>query len=461
MSAPPSVHVDVLVVGAGLAGVAAACVLAEAGMRVRLVEQAPVMGGAVLRQPLDGMARLLHNSHRATWAALTQRLNRLSTQVQVQCRCQFSGCDSEGRVLLLHSGHSRHEVLTPRAVVVAVGATERVRPRPGWDLPGVSSAGALQVGMKMAGVLPPGRVLLAGSGPLLLAVGAQMVQLGMPPVAIVEAARPARHWRIALGLPWDYWREALGYLWTLRRAGVPVYTGVEVRHIERSGAALQVVAQTPAGEQRWTVDALGLHDGLAPHQYPPVRGDRPLWRAAGDGHEVLGARAAAWQGERVGAEVARLLGAPRHGMDLRAAEAGLVRERAAQHRLQRMYAVDEVAALADLPPDTVLCRCEHRTMADLRALGRRPSARELRLLGRFGMGACQGRMCGQWVQRLVVGTPPSDRPHDGVPASWLGAHWPVRPLDIAALLHPADIPDGAAEAPASGLTAQPLSRETG
>lgn len=427
--------VDVVVVGAGPAGVSAACVLGEAGARVRLVEQAPVMGGAVTRQPLDGVHRL-RNPHQATWRRQMARLTALAGRVEVSCNCQFSGADSDGRVLLLHSETDRHEVLRPRAVVVAVGATERVRPRPGWELPGVFSAGALQLGMKMAGVLPPGRVLLAGSGPLLLAVGAQMLSLGAPPLAIVEAARPQRHWRAALGLPWPYWREAAACWWALRRAGVPLITGAEVRYIERSGAALRLQVDTPTGPRTWTVDALGLHDGVGPHQYPCAVAGPLIWRAVGDGHEVLGARAAFWQGERVGAELAERLGAACTGRDTGALARRVAREREAQARLQRMYAVDEAGALASLPPETVVCRCEHRSLGDLRGLGDDPSPRELRLLGRFGMGACQGRMCGHWVQRLLA---PAAPPDTGAPA-WLGAHWPVRPIGIKALLRPTPPP---------------------
>ena len=74
----------------------------------------------------------------------------------------------------------------------------------------------------------------------------------------------------------------------------------------------------------------------------------------------------------------------------------------------------------------MLCRCENRTAGDLRALGDDPTDRELRLRGRFAMGRCQGRFCGEWVRRLQ-GDDPADAP--------LGAvRLPVRPLPLADLI---------------------------
>ena len=102
--------------------------------------------------------------------------------------------------------------------------------------------------------------------------------------------------------------------------------------------------------------------------------------------------------------------------------AALIRERRAQALLARLFARDIDAELAALPSDTVLCRCEGRTLADLRAFGPQPTARELRLTGRFGMGACQGRFCADWVAR-ISGQPDLGR-----------ARLPVQPLSIADLM---------------------------
>ncbi|NCO17475.1 MAG: oxidase, partial [Alphaproteobacteria bacterium] len=91
----------------------------------------------------------------------------------------------------------------------------------------------------------------------------------------------------------------------------------------------------------------------------------------------------------------------------------------------------------DLPDDTVICRCEMRTLADLRALGPAPTARALRLDGRFAMGACQGRFCAEWVGRIIA---PTTAPQP------IGAtRWPTRPIAVADLLAASEDLEGETE----------------
>lgn len=417
---------DVLVVGAGLAGMAAACCLGEQGLRVWVVEQAPTWGGAVLRQPAGGTDARLRGRHQARWERLLERLARLHARVTVRCGLQFSGLDADGAALLVHLAHATHTMLRPKALILATGASERVRPRPGWHLPGVMTAGAIQVAMKMGSKAPHGRILLAGSGPLLLAVGAQMARMGNPPMAIVEAANPLRHWRLALRLPPDYWREAAGYWFSLQRARVPVHMNAEIRAMEQMASGLRVHIDSAGKTFYRDADAVGLHDGIDSDHYGPPAPDTIVVRRAGDCHEALGARAAAAHGESVGQEVGALLRgtSPRAGPALRR----IAGERAAQAALRDIYRHDERRALRELPPDTIVCRCEGRTLNDLRALGPHASVREIRLLGRFAMGACQGRFCARWVQRLAE---PADTLALG---DLMGSHWPAKPLSILALV---------------------------
>lgn len=420
---------EVLVVGAGLAGMAAACTLAEHGMRVLLVEQAPVWGGAVMRQPATGLDPRLRGPHQSVWERLVQRRRRQRALLSVRCGVQYSGLDADGAALLVELGQSTHFLARPRAVVIATGASERVRPRPGWQLAGVMTAGAIQVGMKTRSLAPVGRVLLGGSGPLLLAVGAQMVRMGNPPIAIVEAANPLARWHHAWPLPLAYWREAAGYAWTLQRARVPMVAGAQLRAIEQVDTGLRVEVATVRGSKTWhEADLVGLHDGIEPDVYGPAAPASVMVRRAGDCHEALGARAAAHHGERIAHELASALrGLPEPAT---APTGVLAREQRAQAVLRRIFQHDEKAPLHSLPDDTIVCRCERRTLRDLRSLGPEPSAREIRLLGRFCMGACQGRFCAPWVRQLA-GTGDTAALRD---LDLMGSHWPAKPVSIRALV---------------------------
>jgi NADPH-dependent 2,4-dienoyl-CoA reductase/sulfur reductase-like enzyme len=412
----------VLIVGAGLAGLAAAVELARAGVPVLVVDQASDVGGAIHRQPLTGVRSIAGRAQKRRWNALWSEVCAMGERIEIRCATRFGGMDHTGAALL--TGPSGM-VMRPAALVLATGARERVQPRPGWTLPGVQTAGAIQMCLKTLAEPPQGRVLLAGSGPLLLAVGAELTRLGRPPVAIVEAARPMRP-LMALGLPLPYLTEAARHMSRLLAARVPLLMGADLRQIVQSPDGLMAHIDSRKGARVIEVDVIGLHDGIRPNNIglgatiglPVVQ--------LGDCREALGARAALADGRLGGATLAAQL----TGRSAPADTGARAREVAAQALLARIYAHDGARHLADLPPETVICRCENRTIADLRALGPAPTDREIRLNGRFAMGACQGRFCADWVSALT-------RP--GTPPAQLGAtRWPPRPISVAQMLAATD-----------------------
>lgn len=416
----------VLVVGAGLSGLAAATELARSGLDVLVVDQAQAPGGAIHRQPLAGIRSSASVAQARRWANVMAGVQAQGARITLSCGTRFGGVDHTGAVLL--SG-ALNALIRPRALVLAVGARERVQPRPGWTLPGVQTAGAIQTRIKTLAEAPEGRVLLAGSGPLLLAVGAELCRLGRPPIAIIEAARPVRP-LAALGLPLPYLSEATGYLLGLLRARVPLIFGAHLIRIDAGSAGYVAQVETATGPQSFTADLIGLHDGIRPNDVgltdcPSL----PVMRL-GDCREALGARAALVDGHAGGiALAAQLTGRPTP-----APSRELHRQREAQARLARIYAHDGANRLADLPEETVICRCENRTLRDLRALGPNPTARTLRLDGRFAMGACQGRFCTEWVGRISAPEAPPER---------LGAaRWPTRPIAVADLLAASEDSEG-------------------
>lgn len=295
------------------------------------------------------------------------------------------------------------------------------------------SAGGLQVMMKSTGRAPDGQVLIAGSGPLLLALAAQMASLGNAPVAVLERSPRLMSLRVIASLlraP-AYLREAAGYLLTLARSGALPRRGAFVTAIAPRGGRLAVTMRDRHGRERHLlVDRVALHDGLLPNSNGTTAGQHgPFTVRAGDCREVLGGAAALADGRLAAQAVLAHLG--QRGPTNDGAADALARERQAQAALNTLFDYSGRDP-AELPDDTIICRCEGRTLGQLRALltaGDPVSVREIKLNGRFGMGACQGRFCAEWVASFVA----SQRGDSSPPqvSEIVGSRWPVKPVPIS------------------------------
>lgn len=419
---------DVLVIGGGPAGVAAATELAALGLTVLLAEQRDRLGGAIHR-PFVGAGKSplrLPARQRRDWQRLQQKLRQAGQRITTRLESVYLGVDGDARFLLDDRRAGRVISVRPKAVVLALGAIERVLPRPGWELPGVTTAGAMQLQLKETGQPPVGSILVAGTGPLPLALAAQLSAAGNAPRALLERGQP---WRAALshsGAAWNALRslpqvaQAIGYGLRLWQAGVPYRTGAVVIAIEAAPEGLLVTSRRANGAlSQHRVRHLALHDGLlSDHSALPTQdlGGVCVIRA-GDGREVLGAEGAISDGRRAAQWVAAQLG---HSCPQGALEPHLSAARRMQQALATLF---DAPALVP-SPDTVICRCEGLRRADLEALQGVASAREIRLVGRFGMGLCQGRFCAHAVQAIAA---QADGPGGATP------RWPLRPVSLAAL----------------------------
>jgi NADPH-dependent 2,4-dienoyl-CoA reductase/sulfur reductase-like enzyme len=455
---------DVIVVGTGPAGIRAAVEARAAGAEVLLLDEAPRPGGQIYRQlppEIRPEARDPLRGARAKSQPLLADLARSGTGV-------LSGAEVWGilpeRVLLVHHG-GRPAVLQAGALVLAAGAYDRPAAMPGWTLPGVVTAGGVTALVKAQRVLPGRRVLLGGTGPLLLAAATALVQGGAHVVGIAEAA-PRRALLGLLRRP-GILSQTLEMATTLWRTPVWARHGV-VRIEGTDGVERAVIARLDdawrpvAGTERvLDVDTVVLGYGLVPSAeladlsgcdvvYDAGRGgwipaadperlmatSMPGVFVAGDGAGVGGADVAEVQGRLAG------LGAAQHVGRLDAMEAR-VRARPARAALRRFTAFRRTleGILAPRPglyelatEDTIVCRCEEVSAAEIR-LAIEEGARhvtEVRAVTRAGMGLCQGRMCIPTVAGLLgrwAGVSPET-------AGRLPPRIPTRPVPIAVLADP-------------------------
>lgn len=425
---------DLAVVGAGPAGLAAALAAAGAGVAVTIVDMGQLPGGQYLRQPtVAGVARGRHG------AAAARLLHRATGHPGIRFlqRHQVWQATVDNSITLRLHGPDGRATLCPGALVLAPGAHDRVVPFPGWDLPGVVTTGAAQALVKGQGVLVGQRVLVAGTGPFLLAVATGLAEAGAQVAGVVEASRItgwARQPATAAGAPLKL-LEAARYLVGLRRRGIPLWQRQAVTAVEEHGDELcATVRRVDAGWRAGLVtravyvDAVCVGHGFTPSVELAValgcathtaadgslvvtvdarqRSTVPGIMVAGEATGVGGVDLAMSEGEVAGLAAAHHLGLF-DGPALARAAAPATHRAARQRRfaaaLHTVYPVRD-GWTGWLHEETVLCRCEEVTVGRVRADVARYGVDDLhalRLITRVGMGLCQGRMCGLASARLL------------------------------------------------------------
>jgi NADPH-dependent 2,4-dienoyl-CoA reductase/sulfur reductase-like enzyme len=401
-SAEARLSAEVVVVGGGPAGIAAAVHAAEAGAKTLLVDEQALPGGQVWRhrgEPPAAARRWLERLARSGAAVLPG-----ATVV-----------DADGRELLVeHEGRGRRVAF--ERLVLATGARELFLPFPGWTLPGVVGVGGAQALLKAGARFDGLRVVVAGSGPLVLAVAAALKREGARVVGIAEQAPLGRLAAFGAGL----WREprklveGLGYAATL--AGVPFRAGAWVREAVGREAVEGALVTDGRREWRWDCDVLACGFGLVPGlELPRLLG----CETTADGVVVDASQQTCVAGVYAAGELVGIAGVDRAlttGAIAGLAAASrpvpaalarrLSRESAFAARLARAFAPRaEVLALGR--PDTILCRCEDVPLGRVAVAA---SLREAKLHSRAGMGSCQGRVCGSALAALRGLPPFSVRP---------------------------------------------------
>ena len=448
-------RVDVAVVGAGPAGMAAAMRASALGLHVVVIDESPEAGGQYYRQRAVGRGEGAPLSYQErAGAAVIARL-----QNAVELRLSTSVWNIEGTRLSLEKGGST-SVVDAGAVVLATGAYDRPVAFPGWTKVGVVTAGGAQALTKGQRVMPGRRALVVGSGPLLLPVAVSLAKAGTQVLGVAEGLRRADLVRVgrSVAVRWRRWPEVTRYLVELARYRIPVLSGVVVERAlgeeKVEGAVLR--KQRSGQELHFEVDVLCVGYGFSvATELAQLGGCEMVWETtlrqfvpvvdamqqsttaglflAGEVCGLGGVRAAELEGDMAGLGAAMYLHGANSVMMRRAA-----RETGARLRNERQFArrllapfVNSLDVLPRLKDDTIVCRCENVPYSAVTsAIGRGArSLNELKTSTRCGMGWCQGRVCGVVLRDLL-------RRCDGVgfdSASSFTVRPPVRPIPARAL----------------------------
>ena len=430
-------EVDLVIVGAGPAGMSAAVTAAEIGLSVLLLDEQPAAGGQIYRNVAKAAGTrgdILGKDYTYGLALVAAVQNAAIGHVSDATVWKIG---EDGTVA--YSVNGKASVIQARKVIIATGALERPVPIPGWTLPGVMTAGAAQILLKQSGLVAE-RAVICGSGPLIYLIAQQMIRAGKPPLAIIETQTKSDLLNAMRHLPhalrgWRYLMKGAKLLSEIKRAGVMRVTGAENLRIE-GDAEVRALAFTHRGKiTRIQCDLVLLHQGVVPNTqatrslrlehswssaqrcFHPITNEWGLSSletvyVAGDGAGIGGAKAAEQAGAISALHVAFALGfITKADRDKRAAPILRLQsaELALRPFLDRAYQPsDQVLKPAD---DTVICRCEEVTAGDIRAYAQLgcTGPNQTKAFGRSGMGPCQGRYCGLTVTELLsqeTGTTP-------------------------------------------------------
>ncbi|TAM60330.1 FAD-binding protein [bacterium] len=391
-------HYDVLVVGAGPAGLAAAARAAERGIRVGLIDNNPEVGGQIWRRA---------SGHLQYLPVAREWIERVAQSPNIE---RIGGAYVAGlagtRAVAVETAQGSQNIGFTR-IILATGARELMLPFPGWTLRNVVGAGALQALSKEGLAVKGKRVVVAGSGPLLLAVATSLHYAGAEIVCVAEQAPWWRLAGFALRVASDKVKARQGR--SIRRAlrGVPYHAGawpVEAYGGERvEGVTLR------AGWRKWreSCDYLAYSSGLLPNvelatlfgcrtERGAVSVDRQQRSSifyvycAGEITGIGGLERSLVEGEIAGYAAS---GAQEQAQALAARRrSALDFSRALERTFALRGALRRLAA-----PETVICRCEG---IKLREWSAAQAWRAQRAQAQCDKTGCEGRICCDAAQYL-------------------------------------------------------------
>jgi thioredoxin reductase/bacterioferritin-associated ferredoxin len=430
---------EVLVIGGGPAGLAAAIESEKHGLATAIIDERENLGGQIFKRLGDGFEVLSDSTLGADYLRGTELISIVSkSEVEV-----FTGT----QVLTIEDStvYTSHPELGTRAfkfktLIIAPGAYDRPVVFPGWTLPGVMTAGAVQTLVKTQQLSPGRKILFAGSGPLALAFSAQLIKLGAPVYKVLESSHAPKLSEIArlaaaVSGNWNLAADAVRYRSILLKKSIPFKYRRIVTKAEGQGRVESVTHSKvddqwrpiPGTEVTENVDSLCVGYGFFPSYelfrllqctftYDENQGgfkvqkdewgqtSIPAVFAVGDGTGVTGSYAAVAQGTLAGLKAAQLAGkitenklktlARPHQKNLQDRNRF---QRALNHMFEVMPGIYELA-----DESSIVCRCESVTKSQIsKVISSTNDISAVKAYSRAGMGLCQGRNCQRQIASMI------------------------------------------------------------
>ncbi len=425
-------EVEILIVGGGIAGISAAYVFMKNHKDFLLVDEYPFIGGQYLRrnpeyQPKD-------TETRRTGFRLE---SSLEGGENIWTETPVVGCYKEGEIAVLRKG--KPYIIKPHKILIATGAREKFLPFPGWTLPDVMSAGAVQALIKTSGYLPAKDVILAGTGPFLLAVAYEFEKAGGRVKEVAELNPIGKLIGFSSAIfDWEKGTEGIKYIAKLWRKLSYGWRIVEARE---NGGRIKVTFEKKGKRREEETELLAIGHGFAPNiEFAQLCGCPVAYKhelggwvvktddelkctdriyAAGEVTGIGGARKALIEGKLAALTILGVNEKERESlMKTRRKEVKFA------EKLNTFFSPSDKLWLS-IPDETIICRCEDVKMRDIRKATEEGFVftGEIKGATRVTMGNCQGRICFPIITEFL-------RSLRGEPPEAMSIRPPIKPVDL-------------------------------
>jgi thioredoxin reductase/bacterioferritin-associated ferredoxin len=430
---------QLMVIGAGPAGLAAAQLASRSGVKVRLFDDNPGPGGQFLRQSTVESHSKEDSGHiqkyeKTRYRKLLEVIDH--PNIEYHPDATIWGCFENQRIAYTQGEKSGS--LNAENIILAAGAYDTAWPFPGWTLPGIITAGAALNLIKGQQIIPSGRTVVCGNGPLLLVAACYLCSMGADLVGVVQSTDRITSRRFSPGflLQPANLLKALQYYSKLYRSGTRLLSGhtiVAATGGDRVEAALFAPLKPdgqPDLQKQWieSVDNIVISCGLAPSSelargfgcetyydaekqyWCPVRDENmetsiPGVFSAGDCAGITGAKGSVLEGQLAGTAACRRIGVmsdQTFEKKSKKLKLKLRRHRKFTTALDRWFK-SRHDPLSTITQETTICRCEDVTAGEIYQLTREGIDDLIRLKAesRSSMGRCQGRNCLRTIAHIL------------------------------------------------------------
>ncbi|HIE78099.1 MAG TPA: FAD-dependent oxidoreductase [Candidatus Thioglobus sp.] len=448
---------DIVVIGAGPAGLAAACAASKHGAQVVLIDEQATPGGQIYRNVTNSgpQIRSILGDEYEYGTGLTSCTSR--KQIKYCPKSTVIDIDNELNVTI--SNNNKLSQIKAGHIIIATGATERPVPIPGWTLPGVMTVGAIQILIKSSSLVPS-EAILVGSGPLLYLTAVQLIAAGKPPKALIETQTIDNYFSALPHLAravrnYKQLSKGIGLINLIRKEGVQRFSASKDINILGDTSAESITFSSGGVKHDINSDEIFLHQGIIPsiqiskllklkHNWHPVQryfypdtdrygvSSNNAISVVGDGGGIFGAKSAEFSGQISALKALQILGFINKEVLEESSEPFMIKrskEESSRQFIDALYAPP--SNILNPKDDAIVCRCEELTAQEIRRhihLGS-VEVNQIKAQSRCGMGNCQGRYCGTTLAEIIA----NDSDDNSGKVSYFNIRMPIKHVSLKEL----------------------------